>query len=313
MDSLEVKPTSLHTVNEEKDYIFLKKLNVIYIDNDIQAHKILINHITDTICITVSDSLYSAIDIIESKNYDIILCDMNMPKDLLKEFFGKYSQRIPIIAISSIIDLKIAYNSAKMGARDYLTKNSKDLKTISKSIHKIYLEWIKEEEQRNSLHLLKNPEFRIILRDLINTGIPITQKMNTEYQHNIFINETIKNTYNILANDILTRNHNIVNSLVKREFLNKEVVEQIIACPNCKSVNIFIHYSCDNCKNSSFRNINTITHIECGKIVNIKMENYNDKIFCTNCNEYMKTIHSILKLLQDSNVIHVRIFFLYLQ
>ena len=60
MDSLEVKPTSLHTVNEEKDYIFLKKLNVIYIDNDIQAHKIIINHIRDTICITASDStLYS--------------------------------------------------------------------------------------------------------------------------------------------------------------------------------------------------------------------------------------------------------------
>ena len=88
MDSVEVKPTSLHTFNEEKDYIFLKKLNVIYIDNDIQAQKMLISHLTDTIHITACDSLNSALNIIESKNYDVILCDMNAPIDLLKEFFG---------------------------------------------------------------------------------------------------------------------------------------------------------------------------------------------------------------------------------
>jgi CheY-like chemotaxis protein len=277
--------SSLQIINEEKDYIFLKELDVIYIDNNIEAQKILLNHITDTIRITACDSIYSAIDIIESKNYDLILCDMDAPKDLLKEFFNLFSQRIPIVAISSVIDPKIAYSSAKMGARDYLIKNDKDLKTISKSIHKIYLEWVKEKEKRHSLQFLKNPEIRIVLRDLINTEIPITQRLNTEFINNLFINETIKNTYNILANDILARKHNIINILVNMGFVNKEVVEQTVACPNCKSVNIFIHYSCNNCKNSSFKNQQIVKHAQCGKIVNNKIKNYNDMIFCTNCNE----------------------------
>jgi CheY-like chemotaxis protein len=287
MDKIEevIHSSTLCIYNEEKDYIFLKELDVIYIDNDIHAQKMLLNHNTDTIRITACDSLYSALDIIESKNYDIILCDMNAPKDLLKEFFNIYSQRLPIIAISSFIDTKIAYISAKIGARGYLTKNDIDLKNITKSIHKIYLEWVKEKEKRNSLQFLNNSEIRIVLRDLINTEIPITQRLNTEFMNNLFINETIKNTYNILANDILAKNHNIINSLVKMEFVNKEVVEQTIACPNCKSVNLFIHYICDNCKNSNFKKQQIVIHTQCGNIVNIKIKNYNDKIFCTNCNE----------------------------
>ena len=46
-----------------------------------------------------------------------------------------------------------------MGAKDYITKNKEDLKTISKSLHKVYLDWIKEEEQKNSLQLLNDPNF----------------------------------------------------------------------------------------------------------------------------------------------------------
>ena len=290
MDKREVISTSsLYTINEEKDYVFLKELDVIYIDNDINAQKIILKYIADSIHITACDSLYSALDIIESKNYDLILCDMNAPKDILKEFFDAFSQRIPIIAISSIIDPKIAYISAKMGARDYIIKNDNDLKKISKTIHKIYLEWIKEKEKRNSLQFLKNSDVRIVLRDLIKTEMPITQRLNTEFINNIYINETIKNTYNILANDILAKNQNIIKSLIKMQFLEKELVEQTIACPNCKSVNIFVHYFCDNCKNSNFKNQEILIHSKCGKIITNKIKAYNAKIFCPSCNELFES------------------------
>ena len=59
----------------------------------------------------------------------------------------------------------------------------------------------------------------------------------------------------------LAKNHNILKSLIKMEFLIKEVVEQTIACPNCKSVNIFTHYCCDNCKNSNFKILKKYSHI----------------------------------------------------
>ena len=66
---------------------FLKKLEVIYIDNDINAQKLIIKNTTDTIHINACDSLYSAFEILESKNFDLILCDMMTSQKYIKGFF----------------------------------------------------------------------------------------------------------------------------------------------------------------------------------------------------------------------------------
>jgi len=95
-------------INEDKDYIFLKKLEVLYIDNDIAAQKVIINHTTDTIHINACDSLYSAYEILESKNFDVILCDMSVPQKQLKGFFNMFEQKIPIVAVSNTMDAKNA-------------------------------------------------------------------------------------------------------------------------------------------------------------------------------------------------------------
>ena len=90
-----------------------------------------------------------------------------------------------------------------MGAKDYINKNQEDLKSISKSLHKVYLNWIKDREKKNSMQLLNDPNIRIVLKDLINTELPITQRIRTYFTTDMQINDTIKNTYNIQANDIL--------------------------------------------------------------------------------------------------------------
>ncbi|MGN6351208.1 MAG: hypothetical protein ACTHL3_07070 [Candidatus Nitrosocosmicus sp.] len=285
MDSKESLHSSTYS-DEEKDYVFLKRLEVLYIDNDIETQKVMSKYITDTIRLTACDSLHSAFDIVETKNFDVILCNMVSATELLKEFFNLFSQKIPIIAISNTMDPKIAYMSARMGARDYIVKNERDIKTIAKSIHKVFTEWVKEKEKKNTLEILNDTNVRIVLRDLINTELPITQRLNTDFKNNILINETIKNTYDIQANEILANNRHIIKSLIKMDFMGKEFIEQTVACPNCKSVNVFIHYICDNCKNSNFKNSEMILHKKCGQIISKKKINQTEKILCKICNSF---------------------------
>ena len=66
-----------------------------------------------------------AISLIKSQNYDLILCDIKMPKkdgiDVL-EFVIGYDSKIPIIMISGHGDLKTAVKAMRLGAFDYIEK-----------------------------------------------------------------------------------------------------------------------------------------------------------------------------------------------
>ena len=66
-----------------------------------------------------------AITLIKSQHYDLILCDIKMPKkdgiDVL-EFVIGYDSTIPIIMISGHGDLKTAVKAMRLGAFDYIEK-----------------------------------------------------------------------------------------------------------------------------------------------------------------------------------------------
>jgi len=66
-----------------------------------------------------------AISLIKSQHYDLILCDIKMPKkdgiDVL-EFVIGYDSTIPIIMISGHGDLKTAVKAMRLGAFDYIEK-----------------------------------------------------------------------------------------------------------------------------------------------------------------------------------------------
>ena len=66
-----------------------------------------------------------AISLIKSQHYDLILCDIKMPKkdgiDVL-EFVIGYDSKIPIIMISGHGDLKTAVKAMRLGAFDYIEK-----------------------------------------------------------------------------------------------------------------------------------------------------------------------------------------------
>jgi CheY-like chemotaxis protein len=275
---------------EENDYIFLKKIEVLHVDSDLLFQKEISENIGGYITITSCISLDLAIERIESKNYDLILCDMSFPSESLKDFFNRYSKKIPIVATSASKDPKIAYSAARMGARDYIHKTIEDFKKISKTLHNVHLVWIKDKEQKDSLQLLNDPNIRIVLRDLINTDLPIYQTISVSVLNKMQINDTIKNTYNIQANDILLKYPHILKTLSDLDYLKKESVEQTLACPNCKSVNIFAHYSCDKCKSSKFEVIYLPVHNACGKVSTRDKTKSENKLLCTYCCLYYENI-----------------------
>jgi CRISPR/Cas system CMR-associated protein Cmr5 small subunit len=272
--------------DEQKDYVYLKKLEVIYIDGDKVAQNSLMKHTVGSINLTFCDLIYTAFDIVESKKFDIILCDMMISPNILKEFFDKYSQKIPIILVSSSKDPKMAYLASKIGAKDYLFKDNEGFKNISKTLHTIHLKWIKDLKQKDSMQLLNDPNMRIVLKDLINTELPITQRTNSSFVSEIRVNDIIKNTYDIQINKILNENPKIVESLVRMDFAKKEYIGQTIACPNCKSVNIFTNYFCGECKNNGFSKEEIFTHIPCGKINIDKISHLEEKLICHHCKIY---------------------------
>ena len=49
-------------INKDQDYVFLKDLEVIYIDDDLESHKVIMKYIGENIHITACDSLYIAFD-----------------------------------------------------------------------------------------------------------------------------------------------------------------------------------------------------------------------------------------------------------
>lgn len=77
-----------------------------------------------------------AISLIKTQHYDLVLCDIKMPKKdgiEVLEFVSSYDSSIPIIMISGHGDLKTAVKAMRMGAYDYIEKPP-DLNSLLNSV-----------------------------------------------------------------------------------------------------------------------------------------------------------------------------------
>ena len=77
-----------------------------------------------------------AISLIKTQHYDLVLCDIKMPKKdgvEVLEFVYSYDSSIPIIMISGHGDLKTAVKAMRMGAYDYIEKPP-DLNNLLNSV-----------------------------------------------------------------------------------------------------------------------------------------------------------------------------------
>tara|TARA_A100001011_G_scaffold53024_1_gene51331 strand:+ start:5700 stop:6866 length:1167 start_codon:yes stop_codon:yes gene_type:complete len=77
-----------------------------------------------------------AISLIKKQHYDLVLCDIKMPKKdgiEVLEFVSSYDSSIPVIMISGHGDLKTAVKAMRMGAYDYIEKPP-DLNNLLNSV-----------------------------------------------------------------------------------------------------------------------------------------------------------------------------------
>ena len=107
-----------------------------------------------------------AISLIKTNNYDLVLCDIKMPKkdgiDVLN-FTIQFDATLPVIMISGHGNLKTAVNAMRLGAFDYIEKPP-DLNTLlstvrsslnAKSVKKTTLKSKKVVINMKSLVILK--------------------------------------------------------------------------------------------------------------------------------------------------------------
>jgi len=126
-----------------------------------------------------------AISLIKTNNYDLVLCDIKMPKkdgiDVLK-FTIQFDATLPVIMISGHGNLKTAVNAMRLGAFDYIEKPP-DLNTLlstvrsslnAKSVKKTTL---KSKKGSNKYEIIGDSKEIMNLKDLIFKISPTNAKV----------------------------------------------------------------------------------------------------------------------------------------
>ena len=126
-----------------------------------------------------------AISLIKSNNYDLVLCDIKMPKkdgiDVLK-FTIQFDATLPVIMISGHGNLKTAVDAMRLGAFDYIEKPP-DLNTLlstvrsslnAKSVKKTTL---KSKKGSNKYEIIGDSKEIMNVKDLIFKISPTNAKV----------------------------------------------------------------------------------------------------------------------------------------
>jgi hypothetical protein len=262
-------------------------MKAVYVDEEL-SESTNFKDLSEVIDFTLCNSLTHAFDLMSDHKFDIALCSMIAPPKLLKEFFLRFSKILPIIAISPTDDPKLAYTAANLQARDFISTKNPNYEEIFQSLHRIRREWIEEQKEKKIELFLQYPQNRIVLKELLMSEMPITQRIISNCVNEVQINDAIKKAYNLKTNEILSENPHILDSLVRMDIVIMEHIGQTLSCPNCNSVNIFANYFCNKCNDASFRRKNMCIHITCNHVIIKKKYNHAGEIFCPNCQVYFE-------------------------
>jgi hypothetical protein len=159
-------------------------------------------------------------------------------------------------------------------------------------LKKVRSEWIEEQQGKMIDGFLQEPQNRVILRELLVSDLPISQRIVSKCVNEIPIDDSIRKAYGIKSNEILTKNPEILEKMVKMKIVVKENIGQTIACANCDSVNIYANYHCPNCNNSRFKRKELFFHKLCNLMITLKKYSNSGEIFCPNCMIYFENTNS---------------------
>ena len=205
--------------------------------------------------------------IIEEK-YDIVFLDNKLPKktglEVLKEIKLKKIET-NVIFLTGTGDEEIAVTAIKLGARDYIRKDNLNATRILKSINEVYLDSCFPEEISS--------EMITILSDIFENLISIIPEIR---------NQIYSQSKHELTSEIIES----LEILSEHEFLKKEPLFSVFACPECETLynNHFI--SCPTCSNKILTKGNVIEHLKCGHTdFKGKFLKANKDLVCSKCNE----------------------------
>ena len=126
-----------------------------------------------------------AISLIKTNNYDLVLCDIKMPKkdgiDVLK-FTIQFDATLPVIMISGHGNLKTAVNAMRLGAFDYIEKPP-DLNTllatvrISLNAKSVKKSTLKSKKGSNKYEIIGDSKEIMNVKDLIFKISPTNAKV----------------------------------------------------------------------------------------------------------------------------------------
>lgn len=130
---------------------------VIIIDDDqaiLNYLKIMLLQ-TGKFDVTILEDSTKALDLLESKSFDLLLLDMDMPKvsglDILK-FINDQNIPITTIVLTGVEDVDLAISAMKLGTYDYLLKPVEEKKLISTMEKIVKLDLKDKTAAPNELH-----------------------------------------------------------------------------------------------------------------------------------------------------------------
>jgi len=101
---------------------------ILIIEDEAAIRRVLVKILSeesDTYKVTEAEDGLAGIDLIKKEDYDLVLCDIKMPKmdgvEVL-EAVKKIKPEVPIVMISGHGDLDTAVNTMRLGAFDYISK-----------------------------------------------------------------------------------------------------------------------------------------------------------------------------------------------
>jgi len=289
----------------EKDFMYTKNLKVLLITSDNFLSNLMKENVDASIQMTVFDNYSKAFDLVQSTKFDVIICDILEDSTIAEDFILGYSKSIPMAVFYRSSDLQLVLKTAKLGIKDIISSDEIAIKYLTKTLHNIYSEWIKQRKKFLLKPVLEDPNMKIILHDMLLTELPIFQKVRSYFTIEVDINSIIKESYNLKVNELIKSNSDIIDSLVKEKFLIKNKVKNILVCPNCDSVDLDINFQCHSCDNKLFTKYDEVfAHENCGFTglkhdfisgsyyycpkCNIRIENFDDCVskpsyYCQKC------------------------------
>ncbi|NND63216.1 MAG: sigma-54-dependent Fis family transcriptional regulator, partial [Flavobacteriaceae bacterium] len=102
--------------------------NILIIEDEAAIRRVLVKILTeesDQYSVTEAEDGLAGIELIKKDDFDLVLCDIKMPKmdgvEVL-EALKKLKPEVPIVMISGHGDLDTAVNTMRLGAFDYISK-----------------------------------------------------------------------------------------------------------------------------------------------------------------------------------------------